>query len=96
MLAVVGAHLTGEPLNYQLTDLSARFVACTRTAPIYRLFALQGTSPAKPGLVQVNPGSGSSIEVEVWEMPVHEFGKFVQSVLLHCQSARFTLRTGSR
>ncbi|MFY9989382.1 MAG: allophanate hydrolase [Chthoniobacterales bacterium] len=81
MLAVVGAHLTGEPLNYQLPDLSARFVACTRTAPIYRLFALQGTSPAKPGLVQVNPGTGSSIEVEVWEMPVHEFGKFVQSVL---------------
>ena len=78
MLAVVGAHLTGEPLNYQLTDLSARFVARTRTAPIYRLFALQSTSPSKPGLVRVGPESGSSIDIEVWEIPVPEFGKFVR------------------
>jgi allophanate hydrolase len=81
MLAVVGAHLTGEPLNYQLTDLSARFVASTRTAPIYRLFALQSTSPSKPGLVRVGPEIGSSIDIEVWEIPVAEFGNFVENVL---------------
>jgi allophanate hydrolase len=80
MLAVVGAHLTGEPLNYQLTDLRSRFIERTKTAPIYRLFALQGTSPPKPGLIQVDPESGSSIDVEVWEIPVHEFGNFVQNV----------------
>jgi allophanate hydrolase len=80
MLAVVGAHLTGEPLNYQLTDLNARFVERTKTVPVYRLFALQGTCPPKPGLVQTGPETGSSIEVEVWEIPVREFGKFVQNV----------------
>lgn len=80
MLAVVGAHLTGEPLNYQLTDLHARLIKRTTTAPIYRLFALQGSSPPKPGLVQAGPETGASIEVEVWEIPVREFGKFVQNV----------------
>jgi allophanate hydrolase len=80
MLAVVGAHLTGEPLNYQLTDLHARLIERTMTAPIYRLFALQGSSPPKPGLIQAGPESGASIEVEVWEIPVREFGKFVQNV----------------
>jgi allophanate hydrolase len=81
MLAVVGAHLTGEPLNYQLTDLSARFVARTRTAAIYRLFALQSTSPSKPGLVRVDPESGSSVDIEVWEIPVPQFGNFIQNVV---------------
>ena len=80
MLAVVGAHLTGEPLNYQLTDLHARLIERTMTAPIYQLFALQGSSPPKPGLIQAGPESGASIEVEVWEIPVREFGKFVQNV----------------
>ena len=80
MLAVVGAHLTGEPLNYQLTDLRSRFIERTKTARIYRLFALRATSPPKPGLIQVGPESGFSIDVEVWEIPVHEFGKFLQNI----------------
>jgi allophanate hydrolase len=79
-LAVVGAHLTGEPLNHQLTDLHARLVERTKTAPVYRLFALQGTSPPKPGLVRVGAESGSAIDLETWEIPVHEFGKFIQKV----------------
>ena len=50
---MVGAHLSGEPLNHQLTMSAARFVRATRTAPVYRLFALPNTTPAKPGLVRV-------------------------------------------
>jgi allophanate hydrolase len=80
MIAVVGAHLTGGPLNHQLTDLHARLVERTKTAPVYRLFALQGTSPPKPGLVRVGAERGSSIDLETWEIPVHEFGKFIQKV----------------
>jgi allophanate hydrolase len=80
MVAVVGAHLTGEPLNYQLTELDARFIQRTKTAPLYRMFALPASSPAKPGLVRVGPESGSSIELEVWELPVREFGKFVKNI----------------
>ena len=55
-IAVVGAHLTGQPLNHQLTSRDARLVEQTRTAPIYRLFALD-TVPPKPGLLRTAEGT---------------------------------------
>lgn len=80
-LAVVGAHLSGEPLNHQLLSRAARLTTTCRTAPRYRLFALEGTVPPKPGLVRTAPGeSGSSIELEVWEMTEEAFGSFVAAV----------------
>jgi allophanate hydrolase len=79
-LAVVGAHLIGQPLNHQLTSRQATFVRTARTAWSYRLFALHGTVPPKPGLVQVaHPGSGG-IEVEVWNLGNEAFGSFVAAV----------------
>ena len=80
MIAVVGAHLTGEPLNYQLTDRDARFVRTAKTAPSYQLFALPGTSPAKPGLIRIRAEGGVSIFVEIWELPLHQFGNFMRQV----------------
>ncbi len=79
-LAVVGAHLTGEPLNYQLTDCRGHFIQRSKTAPFYKLFAIPGTTPPKPGLIRVGPEMGSSIDLEVWELPVTEFGIFAQNV----------------
>ena len=79
-LAVVGAHLTGQPLNHELTARGACLVWSGRTAPEYRLYALTGVSPAKPGLVRVTPGAGSAIEVEVWELDAAGFGTFVAAV----------------
>ncbi|MGA3007971.1 MAG: allophanate hydrolase [Opitutaceae bacterium] len=79
LLAVCGAHLSGLPLNPQLTRLGARLVGAPRTAPCYRLYALPGTTPPKPGLIRVNDG-GSSIEVEVWELPLGAYGTFVAGV----------------
>jgi allophanate hydrolase len=75
-VAVVGAHLSGQPLNGQLTERGARLVATTRTAPGYRLFALAGTVPAKPGLIRDARGAGR-IEIELWEMDHAAFGSFV-------------------
>ncbi len=79
-IAVVGAHLTGQPLNHELTSRGARLVRAGRTAPEYRLYALTGTVPAKPGLVRVRPGQGGAIEVEVWELDEAAFGGFVAVV----------------
>lgn len=76
-LAVVGAHLSGMPLNGQLTERGARLVRCTRTTADYRLFALEGTVPPKPGLLRVAPGEGHAIALEIWEMPVAHYGSFV-------------------
>lgn len=79
-LAVVGAHLTGQPLNWQLTSRGARLQKSCRTAPGYRLYALEGTRPPKPGLVRDESFRGPGIEVEVWAVPDHQFGPFVRDV----------------
>jgi len=79
-VAVVGAHLSGMPLNVQLTERGACLRAATETAPAYRLYALPGTVPPKPGLVRVAPGEGAAIAVEVWEMPLAHYGSFVALV----------------
>ncbi|WP_369245374.1 allophanate hydrolase [Streptomyces sp. R41] len=71
-VAVVGAHLSGQPLNTQLLSLGAEFEGTTTTAPAYRLHALS-TTPAKPGLVHVGTG-GSAIETEVWRLPAEGLG----------------------
>ncbi|MFI1523876.1 allophanate hydrolase [Kitasatospora cineracea] len=71
-LAVFGAHLTGQPLNGQLAALGGRFVSSVRTAPAYRLYALD-TVPPKPGLVRVEQG-GAGIAGELWELPAAGLG----------------------
>ncbi len=79
-VAVVGAHLSGQPLNLQLTDRGSRLFETTKTASDYRLYALTNTTPIKPGLVREPGFEGAGIEVEVWYMPEREFGSFVAAV----------------
>ena len=78
-IAVVGAHLSGLPLNWQLTDRRSRLVKVCKTAKSYRLFALPNTHPPKPGLVRF-PSNGVSIELEVYEMPSTELGSFLNLI----------------
>jgi allophanate hydrolase len=93
-LAVVGAHLAGMPLHWQLTSRDARLVARTRTAPAYRLYAMANTTPPKPALVHV--GEGASIEVEVYELPVAAFGSFVVEVPAPLAIGTVALEDGSQ
>jgi allophanate hydrolase len=74
-IAVVGAHLTGMPLNHQLTSRGAKLARTARTAPLYRLYAIDRL---RPGLVRQPPGA--RIEVEVWELPNGAFGSFVDGI----------------
>ena len=78
-VAVCGAHMQGLPLNPQLTDRHARLKARTQTAPNYRLIALPGGPPHRPGLIRV-PSGGVAIEVEVWSVPEEQFGSFVAGI----------------
>ena len=78
-VAVVGAHLSGLPLNHQLTERGARLEKSARTSARYRLFALPGTVPPKPGMVR-DPDRGCALEVEVWRLPVSEYGSFVAGI----------------
>jgi allophanate hydrolase len=79
-VAVVGAHLSGMPLNGQLTERGARLVSHTKTAAHYKLYALNNTKPLKPGLLRLAEHAGHSIEVEVWEMPLQHYGSFVSLI----------------
>jgi allophanate hydrolase len=80
LLAVVGAHLRGQPLNGQLTSRGGRFVKAAKTAPGYRLYALPNTTPAKPGLVRAPGFEGPGIELEIWSLTEAAFGNFVEEV----------------
>ncbi len=75
-VAVVGAHLSGMPLNSQLTERGASLVQTTHTANQYRLYALPGTVPPKPGLKRVE-AQGAAIAVEVWDIPLAQVGSFL-------------------
>jgi len=77
-IVVVGAHLSGLPLNFQLTDRAATRIRAGMTKPVYRLFALPNTIPPKPGLLRVADPTGVGIEVEVWDIPrLEDFASFV-------------------
>jgi allophanate hydrolase len=95
-LAVVGAHLRGQPLNFELTGRGARFVCATRTADCYRLYALAGTLPPKPGLVRVAPGGGASIEIEIWSMSPAAWGDFVGAIPPPLGIGTLLLQDGSK
>jgi allophanate hydrolase len=95
LLAVVGAHLTGQPLNHQLTQLSARLVQTCKTSAEYRLYALANTVPPKPGLARVK-AAGSAIEVEVWELTPAALGQFMQGVPAPMTIGSLVLDDGSR
>jgi allophanate hydrolase len=93
-VAVCGAHLAGLPLNHQLTSRGAHLVARTHSSPDYKLYALPGGPPYRPGMVRV-PQGGSAIEVEVWEMADREFGSFVTGIPAPLGIGTLTLADGS-
>ena len=79
-IAVVGAHLSGLPLNRELIELGASFSREVETTPDYRLFALPGSAPPKPGLLRVGDGAGAAIKAEVWTLDPAGFGTFVAKI----------------
>ncbi len=93
-IAVCGAHLTGLPLNSQLTSRGGRLIAATHSAPQYKLYALPGGPPRKPGMVRVTQG-GSAIALEVWELPVSTYGSFVAGIAAPLGIGTVVLSDGS-
>ena len=94
-VAVCGAHLSGLPLNWQLTQRGARLVQTTHSAPCYKLFALPGGPPYRPGMLRVADG-GAAIELEVWELAAHAFGSFVAGIPVPLGIGTVTLADGSQ
>jgi len=78
-IAVCGAHMAGLPLNHELSSRGAQFVAATRTANRYRLYALAGGPPRRPGMVQVAT-DGAALELELWDLPLAAVGSFMAGI----------------
>jgi len=93
LLAVVGAHLEGMPLHWQLTSRNAKHVATTHTAPTYRLYAMADSVPPKPALI--HDAGGGAIAVEVYELDMAAFGSFVAEVPAPLAIGTVTLADGS-
>jgi allophanate hydrolase len=91
-VAVVGAHLSGLPLNFQLAERNARLLASTQTAPKYRFYALPDGK--RPGLIQVE-NDGAAIACEVWDMPASQFGSFVAGIPAPLGIGKLELADGS-
>ncbi|MBY0318230.1 MAG: allophanate hydrolase [Reyranella sp.] len=93
-IAVVGAHMSGLPLNGQLTELGGRLESAGRTAPVYRFYALPGGPPHRPGMVRMAQGGGA-IELEVWSLPSAAVGSFLRKIPAPLGLGTVTLADGS-
>jgi allophanate hydrolase len=94
-LFVVGAHLSGMPLNRELTEVKGELRGGVTTAPDYRLFALPNTTPPKPGLLRA-PGQGGAIAGEVWLLDPADFGRFVARIPAPLGIGKVTLSDGEQ
>jgi allophanate hydrolase len=72
-VAVVGAHLSGMPLNHQLVSLGGTLVRRARTSAAYRLYRLPGPGVPRPGLVRTGDGPPEGLPVEVWQLPLQGY-----------------------
>ncbi len=93
-LLVVGAHLRGQPLAWQLDDRGARWCGPVRTAEQYRLARLD-TDPPKPGLARVAPGHGTAIYGELWMIGTSMLGDFLAALPAPMSLGRATLADGT-
>jgi allophanate hydrolase len=73
-LFCIGAHMSGLPLNHQITSLGGRFLREANTQPGYRLFALGN----RPGMVRA--ADGAAIAGEVWALPTTAIGVLLAQV----------------
>ncbi|MBT2755759.1 allophanate hydrolase [Mesobacillus foraminis] len=93
LVAVCGLHMKGFPLETQMEEHGAVFVSVAKTAPVYKMVKLPSTPP-KPGLIRVSEG-GAFIELELWEMPLAEFGRFAAAIPAPLGIGKVQLEDGS-
>lgn len=92
-VAAVGAHMSGLPLNRELTERGARFLYAAKTASQYRLYSLPGGPPFRPGLVR--DATGSAIALEVWALPSARFSDFMRGIPWPLGIGTLTLESGT-
>ncbi len=66
LLAVNGTLMRGLELEPNMRAAGATFVREAATQPMYRLWTIDDVHPA---MIRVTDGSGTSVAVEVWDVP---------------------------
>jgi allophanate hydrolase len=79
LLAVAGAHLTGQPANADLLRLGGVLHSRARTGPGHRMYTVDGPFP-RPGLLRTGDGPAAGIEVEVWDLPQAAVGALLPTI----------------
>jgi allophanate hydrolase len=79
-IAVAGLHLSGQPLNHQLTSLGSRLKRSCTTSAEYKMYLVKDARGEKPGLIRLSNGKGSAFELEIWEVPLENAGKFIAMI----------------
>ena len=92
-VVVCGAHLEGLALHWQLAERDAVKIASTTTAAHYRMYALAGGPPYRPGLMRET--NGVALPVEVWGVPRDQFGSFVAEIPAPLGIGKVELADGS-
>eukprot|EP00884_Botryococcus_braunii_P008133 jgi/Botrbrau1/17320/Bobra.0015s0068.1 len=97
-LAVCGLHLSGQPLNWQLIEVQGRLLQTCKSSPDYKLYAIEGPSPGlvRPGMIYVTDGSGTAIDLEVWEVPATAIGGLLRRVARPLGFGTVLLEDGSK
>ncbi|MCC3303845.1 allophanate hydrolase [Sneathiella sp. HT1-7] len=95
-IVVCGAHMSGLPLNKELTSRGGRFIRTASTTNDYQFFALAGGPPDRPGLVRTDPGMGFEIDLEVWALPKENMGLFMENIPFPLAIGTISLSDGSR
>ena len=95
-VAVCGAHLQGQPLNWQITERGGYLLSKTQSSADYKLYALAGGPPFRPGMVIAPAGEGCAIELEVWSVPASEFGSFVAGIPAPLGIGKVNLQDGNQ
>ncbi len=93
-LAVVGAHMSGLPLNHELTSRAGRYLRTAETAPVYRLFVLAGGPPTRPGMIRSEPGR--AIDLEIWALPAEKLADLLASIPPPLSIGTIALADGTR
>lgn len=95
-IAVCGAHMSNLPLNKDLTSRGATFLRAANSAADYKFYALAGGPPSRPGMVKCAQGAGGEIELEIWSMPIEQFGSFMTTIPAPLAIGSVSLNDGSQ
>jgi allophanate hydrolase len=93
-IALVGAHLSGLPLNSLVSGRGGRLLRRAQTDAGYRMMRVPGSGVARPGLI-AGDGPAEGFSVEIWEVPLQTLGSLAAELTAPLHFGRLRLSDGT-